>query len=395
MTVHTRAPTVDQPIDSDQRVSPLELFFDLVFVFAITQVTTLVSDHATWTGLLEGLAVLALLWWAWSSYAWLTNSVDPEEVLPRLVVFAAMAALIIVSLAVPHAFGADAFAFGLAYASVRALHLALYAFASREDPELRRAIVRLARPALAASGLIVLAAAFDGAAQAALWIAALLIDYAGVALSGVRGWRVHPGHFVERHAGIIIIALGESIVDIGVGAHNRPLTASLAFAALLGIAISASLWWAYFDVVAPVAERRFRAAVGLDRVRLARDSYTYLHFPMIAGIIFAAFGIKQVFAGLDRELDAVAATALCGGLALYLVGHIGFRLRNVGTLNVQRCVTAVALLIAIPLATTVPALTALIIVAGLCVGLVSYEALHFAEARARVRAAVLGRGSGL
>ena len=393
MSLHSRAPTVDQPADTDQRVSPLELFFDLVFVFAITQVTTLLSDHPTGNGLLQAVAVLALLWWAWSSYAWLTNSIDPEEGVSRLVVFAAMGALMIVSLAVPHAFGADALAFGLAYASVRGLHLALYAFAARDDPELHDAIVRLARPALAASALIVLAAAFNGAAQAALWVLALLVDYAGVALSGVRGWRVHPGHFVERHAGIVIIALGESIVDIGVGAHDQPLTASLAFAALLGIAVSASLWWAYFDVVAPVAERRFRAAVGQDRVRLARDSYTYLHFPMIAGIILAAFGIKEVFTGLDRDLDAVAATALCGGVALYLGAHIAFRLRNVGTLNVQRCVIAVALVAAIPLATAVPALSALLIVAGLCVGLVTYEALHFAQARARVRAAVLGRES--
>jgi low temperature requirement protein LtrA len=387
MSVRTRAPVADGETDSVQRVTPLELFFDLVFVFAITQVTSLASDRPTWSGLLQALAVLALLWWAWSSYAWLTNSIDPEEGSARLAVFAAMGALLVVSLAVPRAFGADALAFGLAYAAVRAVHLALYMIAAREDPELRGAIVRLARPALAASGLIVLAATFGGALQAALWAGALLIDYAGVALSGVKGWRVHPGHFVERHAGIIIIALGESIVDIGVGAHGRALTARLLVAALLGMAVAAALWWAYFDVVAPVAERRFRAASGLDRLRLARDSYTYLHFPMLAGIILVAFGIKQVIAGLDRPLDAVPATALYGGVALYLAGHLAFRLRNVGTLNRQRCVTAVLCLIAIPIATSVSALAALAVLAALCVGLVSYEALHFADARARVRAA--------
>ena len=387
MSVRTRAPTVAEPVDADQRVTPLELFFDLVFVFAITQVTSLISDHPTASGLLQGLAVLALLWWAWSSYAWLTNSIDPEEGPARLAVFAAMGALVIVSLAVPHAFGSDALAFGIAFAAVRVLHLALYSIAVREDPAWRGAIQRLARPALAASALIVIASAFGGAAQTALWVAALLIDYIGVGASGLAGWRVHPGHFAERHAGIIIIAIGESIADIGVGAHGRPLTGQLVVAALLGMAVAAALWWLYFDVVAVVATSRFRETTGLERVARARDSYTYLHFPMVAGIILFAFGVKEVIAGPGRTLGDTAAVGLCGGLALYLAGHIGFRLRNVGTLNRQRLVALALSLGAIPIAESAPALASLGTVAAISVGLVTFEALRFADARARVRAA--------
>ena len=386
MSVHTRAPSVDEPVDVEQRVTPLELFFDLVFVFAITQVTSLISDHPGAAGLLEGLAVLALLWWAWSSYAWLTNSIDPEETPARLAVFAAMAALLIVSLALPHAFGGDALVFGVAYAAVRLLHLALYSIAARDDPDLRGAIRRLARPAITASTLIIVASAFGGAAQTALWALALLVDYVGVAASGVTGWRVHPGHFAERHAGIIIIALGESIADIGVGAHGRGLSLQLVVAAVLGMAVAAALWWMYFDVVEVVATSRFRATTGLERVRRARDSYTYLHFPMVAGIILVAFGVKEVIANLGHPLAGAAAVGLCGGVALYLAGHIGFRLRNVGTINRQRCVALVLCLAAIPVATSAGALVSLGLVTAICVGLVTYEAIRFAGARARVRA---------
>jgi low temperature requirement protein LtrA len=381
-----RALAPDAAITEEQPVSPLELFFDLVFVFAITQVTSLISEHPTWGGLAQGMAVLALLWWAWSSFAWLTNSVDPEHGLSRLVVFAAMGAFLIVSLAVPGAFGADALAFALAYGAVRALHLILYLVAAREDPELRGAILRLGRPAVMATTLVLVASAFGGATQGALWGAALLVDWGGLAVGGVAGWRVHPGHFAERHANIIIIALGESIVDIGVGAHGHRLDAELAGAALLGLTTAAALWWAYFDVVAPVAERVFREALGEARVRLARDSYTYLHFAMVAGIILFAFGVKQVIAGLDAPLDALSATALGGGLALYLAAHIAFRLRNVHTLNRQRCVAGVACLGTIALAPALPAIASLGLCCAVYVTLIAYEALHFADARARVRA---------
>jgi low temperature requirement protein LtrA len=374
------------PLGTEQPVSPLELFFDLVFVFAITQVTTLLSERPTWDGLLQGLAVLALLWWAWSSYAWLTNSVDPEHGPARLAVFGAMGAFMIVALAVPGAFGADALVFALAYATVRVLHLVLYLLAARDEPALRGAIVRLARPAVVASALILLAAVIGDGARAPLWGTALLADWAGLALTGVAGWRVHAGHFAERHANIIIIALGESVVDIGLGAHGHVLNGPLVGAALLGLTIAAMLWWAYFDVVALVAGRVFRAARDEAQVRMARDSYTYLHFAMVAGIVLFAFGVKQVLVGLDRSLAPLPATCLGGGLALYLAGHIAFRLRNVHSLNRQRCAAAAACLATIALARVVPAIATLGVCTAIWVALIAFEVLHFADARARVRA---------
>jgi low temperature requirement protein LtrA len=371
--------------EGNQRVTFLELFFDLVFVFAITQVTALMSKDPTWPGVGRGMLVLAALWWAWAGYAWLTNRVDPEEGGVRLAVFAAMAALLIASLAVPDAFGRDAEAFGLAYLVVRVMHIALFALSARDDPRVAALVSRLAVPQLLGGGLVCLACLVGGDAQYVLFVVALVIDYGGLLLTGVEGWDLHPGHFAERHGLIVIIALGESIVAIGVGASAQEVTAGIAAAAVLGVAIAAALWWAYFDVVALVAERRLAARQGDDRARNARDAYTYLHLPMIAGIILFALGVKKVLAHVDEPLDIVPAAALSGGLSLYLLGHIAFRLRNVGSLNRQRLVTAAVLAALIPVVHELDALLALAIVAAACCGLIAYEALRFREARHRVR----------
>src|SRR3954469_12897723 len=203
---------------AEQRVTALELFFDLVFVFAITQVTGFISADPTWTRMVEGLAILAALWWAWSCYAWLENTTASDEGAVRVVMFAAMGAMLIVSLAVPGAFGADGLLFGVAYFAVRAMHVGMYAVVGRGDPDLRRVTVRLAAFMLPAAGLLVLAGALDGTARTLAWIAALAVDYGGLALAGTSGWRVQASHFAERHGLIVIIALGESIVAVGVGA---------------------------------------------------------------------------------------------------------------------------------------------------------------------------------
>jgi low temperature requirement protein LtrA len=371
--------------ESDERVTFLELFFDLVFVFAITQVTGLMAAKGSWTGLGQGMLVLAALWWAWAGYAWLTNRIDPEEGGVRLAVFGVMAALLIASLAVPRAFGSDAEVFGVAYLVVRALHIALFWLSSREDPRARSLVARLAVPQLLGGAIVCLACFLDGAAQYAVFGLALLVDYGGLLLTGVEGWELHPRHFAERHGLIVIIALGESIVALGVGAANHPVSASIAVAAALGIAIASALWWAYFDVVAPVAERRLSALGGGERARMARDSWTYLHLPMIAGIILFALGLKKTLGHVDEPLSTVAATALCGGPALYLLALVAFRLRNVGSLNRQRAVTVLLLLALIPVAHSVDALPALSIVAAACCGLIAYEAIRFREARDRVR----------
>jgi low temperature requirement protein LtrA len=218
-----------------------------------------------------------------------------------------------------------------------------------------------------------------------LWGVALAVDYAGPYVFGVRGWKLHPGHFTERYGLIVIIALGESIVAVGVGAEGLPLDAGVIAAAVLGIVVAASLWWAYFDVVAPVAERRLRAARGHAANRQARDSYSYLHLPMVAGIVLVALGAKKTLEHVDEPLKAVPATALCGGAALYLAAHVAFRVRNVGSINRQRIVAALACLALIPLATTVESLAALAALATVLATLISFEAMYFRQARARVR----------
>jgi low temperature requirement protein LtrA len=367
-------------VEREQRVTPLELFFDLVFVFAFTQVTGLMSANPTW----QGLLVLALVWWAWGAYAWLTNEVDPDEELARIVVFISMAAMLIAALAIPNAFGDEGVVFGVAYFLVRFLHIFFWAYAS-DDVTVVQAVRSLAWTALPAPALIILAGALDGGAQTSLWIIALIIDFSGPFIFGVDDYKVSPSHFAERFGLIVIIALGESIVAIGVGAAGIPLDPDVIVAAVAGVATAGALWWAYFDVAAIAAERRFHAAEGAERNRIARDAYAYIHLLLIAGIVLLALGIKKTLAHVDAPLDTVPAVALCGGAALYLVGHVLFRWRNMHSINVQRLLAAVICVALIPLATSADAVWALVAIALALIGLIAYEALRFREARSRIR----------
>jgi low temperature requirement protein LtrA len=375
----------EQHVEREQRVTPLELFFDLVFVFAITQVTSYLADHGTWAGFLEGLLVLAALWWAWAAYAWLTNSIDADEGAARLAMLAAMGAMLVVSLAVPNAFGENGVLFGVAYFVVRVLHIALYATATRGDHDVVAAVLRMTPTATLAPALIVIAGFLDGSQQIAMWVVALALDYLGVLVGRGAGWRVSAEHFAERHALIVIIALGESIVALGVGAAGAPVDEGVVAAAVLGIAVVAALWWMYFDVVAIVAARRLAQATGVARATQARDSYSYLHLPMVAGIVVFALALKKTLADVGEPLGTIPAVALCGGVALYLLAHVAFRLRNIRTLNRQRLLVAAALIAFVPFADELPALAALGVVAATCSALVVYEAIRFREARARIR----------
>src|SRR4051794_31565625 len=344
----------------------------------------MMAADLTWAGLGRGLLVLTALWWAWAAFSWLTNTINPEEGPARLAMLAATAAALVTSLAVPGAFGADALVFALAYTVLRLLHLVVYVLGS-PDREIRGAIERMAPGFLVYCGLLIAASGFDGWAQAALWIAALVVHVLGLSLSGLKGWRVSPAHFTERHGLIVIIALGESIVAVGAGAAGLNVDGALILCAVLGVSAAFALWWAYFDVVSLVAERRLRAAEGVERARMARDSYTYLHLPMIAGIVLLAVGVKKTVAHTGEELATVAAVGLCGGPALYLLAHVAFRLRNVHTLNPRRLAAAGLLLALIPVATAIPALAALAVVTAILCALVAYEAMRFAAARDRIR----------
>jgi low temperature requirement protein LtrA len=379
---------------SQERVMPLELFFDLVFVLALTQCTALMADDATWGGLARGLLILALMWWSWVGYAWLTSVVDPEEGAVRFAIFAAMAALLVVALCIPEAFGDSSLLFACAYGTVRLGQVALLFLASREDPALRRSVVGLAGGTSLGVTLVVAGALFeDNTVQAAFWAVALLLDMGEPYLFGAEGWKLAPSHFAERHGLIIIIALGESIVAIGVGAHGH-VDAGVVAAAILGIAVAAALWWLYFDVVALVAERRLtNATVGREQNEIARDSFSYLHFPMVAGIVLLALGMKKTLEHVDEPLKLVPAVAMLAGTAVYLLAHLAFRWRNVHRFSIQRLVAAVLLCALIPLATEVDALVALAVLAALLAALIAYETLHFAELRDRMRHQLEGQGS--
>jgi low temperature requirement protein LtrA len=369
----------------EERVTPLELFFDLVFVLALTQCTALMAAVPSWEGLAQALLIMALLWWSWSGYAWLTSVLDPEEGAVRIVMFAAMAAFLVCALCVPTAFDDNALLFAGAYGAVRLAHIGLFALASRDDPELRQSVIALGMSTAVSVGLLAGASATDDVLQGAIWTVAILLDFGGPYFFGIAGWRIKPEHFAERFGLIVIIALGESIVALGVGAEVG-VDAGVVAAAVLATAGAAALWWLYFDVVAIVATRRLaKAEPGAEQNAIGRDSYGYLHFPMIAGIVMGAMGLKKTIGDVGDPLKLVPAVALFGGTAIYLLAHVAFRLRNVNTLNRQRLGCAVLLLALIPVGKEVPSLASLGILVGLLCLLIAYEAIRFSGARDRIR----------
>jgi low temperature requirement protein LtrA len=377
----------EHPVErgDEHQVTPLELFFDLVFVFAITQVTSLLADDPTWAGVGRGMLVLAALWWAWTAYAWLTSAMDVDEGGVRLAMLAAMGAMLFVALAVPGAFGDDAVLFGVAYFLVRLLHLFLSAIVARDDPDRRGALIRFAPTAMLGASLLVLAGFLEGDERIAVWVVALAVDYLGPAVVGVgRGWAVAPEHFAERHGLIILIALGESIIALGVGA-GFDLDAGVIAAAALGIVVVSALWWLYFDVAAIFARRRLIQARGLELHRLALHAYSYLHLAMITGIVLFALGLKTTLGDAGESLGAVPAVGLCGGTALYLLGHIAFLYRTTGRIFRRRTVGAAVLVALVPVAFVIPALAALALVSAVCSFVVAYEVLRYRAARVRVR----------
>jgi low temperature requirement protein LtrA len=352
------------PTDELHRATPFELFFDLVYVFAATQITGYVAHEHSAYGAVQGLLMLALLWGTWSGYTWLGNHSRADKGLLRAGMVVAMAAMFVVALAIPEAWH-DAPG-GLsgpvvlvgAYLLVRWIHLAVYAVAATGDAGLRRQIAITWLPLLVGAALLVAGALAGGWVQLVLFATALLVDWAGIYLSARHGdWRLHsPEHLTERHGLFIILALGESVVAIGVGAAGQPVSVALLAAAVLGVGAAVCLWWLYFDVVAPAARRRLVATRGEARISLAVEAYTYGHFPLVAGILLAALGVEGVVAhaGTSRPLGLFSALPLFGGAALYLAGHLLFEHRMHGTWNRARMATIGVLVAAAPLAAGLP-----------------------------------------
>jgi low temperature requirement protein LtrA len=370
-------------VEHEHRVTPRELFFDLVFVFAFTQVATLLADDPTFAGIGRGVLVLAALWWAWTAYAWLMNVVDPEEGAVGAALLVALIAMFVAALVVPEVFDGEGVLFGAAFLVVCAIHIVLYALAGRGNPDLLGAVLRLAPWTLLGATLILVAGLTDGA-RIWLWLAALACSYVGAALGGT-GWYVHPSHFAERHGLVVIIALGEAFIAIGIGAAGIDIGLGEVVAAVLGILVAASFWLAYFDFFSIRGERILVDLQGTERVSLARDVYVYGHFPMIVGIVLFAFAMKTIVAHVGDELDSVVAFALCGGSALYLLTYSATRIRIERRLSRGRFVAALLFLLLLPLATRVPALAVLALVTAVWLALHAYELVWWREARAESR----------
>ena len=376
-------------VEHEHRVTPRELFFDLVFVFAFTQVATLMAADPTFAGIGRGVLVLAALWWAWTAYAWLTNTIDPEETFVGAALLVALIAMFVAALAVPGVFDGDGVLFGTAFLVVSAMHLALYTLAGRGTRDLLGAVLRLAPWTLLGATLILLAGFTDGA-RIWLWLAALAVTYVGAVLSGSTGWRLHPSHFAERHGLVIIIALGEAFISIGIGATGIGIGPGEVAAAVLGLLVATSFWLAYFDFFSIRGERMLGDRHGQERIAFARDVYSYAHFPMIVGIVLFAFAMKTIVGHVGEELDSVTAFALCGGSAVYLLTYSAIRTRIERRVAVSRgrLVASLVLLLMLPLATIIPALAALALVTTIWLALHTYELVWWREARAKSRSAL-------
>jgi low temperature requirement protein LtrA len=384
-----------RPTDDDHRVTTFELFFDLVYVFAATQVTDYMAHGHSGHSVLQGLLLLALLWWTWSAYAWLGNQARADQGVLRAGMAVAMAAIFVVDLTIPEAWqdapgGLDGPVVLVgAYLVVRCVHLALYAVAATGDRELRRQLTITLGPLLASAALLVAGVLLGGWTQTLLFAGALLVDWVGVYLTSRQGsWRLHSaGHWTERHGLFIILAIGESVVAIGVGAAQQPIGTPLLLAAVLGVAAAVGLWWLYFDVVSLAAEHRLVEARGQARVRLAVEAYTYGHFPIVAGIVLTALGMEGVLADADetKPLGAFAATALFGGFALYLAGHLLFKRRMQSALSVPRLIAVGVLLAALPAAILLPPLVGLAGLVLILAALVSVETTRYAQTRRGLR----------
>ena len=346
------------------RATPLELFYDLVFVFAVTQVAHLLLENLTWVGVGQSALALLVVWWAWNYTTWVTNELDPESTAVRLLLIGLMLASLLLAVAIPEAFGDYGLPFAAAYVAIQVgRHTFLTFVASAPGSLERERAARILIWFVAAAPLWLAGGVADGSTRVALWLAALAIDYAApLVLFRVPGrrrlshetWQVETSHFAERFQLFVIIALGETIVITGATTSRLDLDAVRVTAFALAFLTTAALWWLYFDYVARIAERRLELAP--DRTRLARNGYTYIHVVMIAGVIVSAVGDELVIAHPTEVLPGRELAAVVAGPALYLVGHVLFRLAMAGTLSRKRLGGAVACLAVGIVGTVVPAI---------------------------------------
>ena len=383
-----------------QRATSLELFFDLVFVFAITQVSHLLLDELSWRGAGRALVALLVVWWAWNYTAWVTNELDPDAGAVRLLLLAVMLLCLVLAVAIPGAFGDHALLFAGSYVAIQVGRHTFLTFAAASRGTIERERAGRILIWFVAAGLLWIAGALTATegVRAVLWTAALLVDYgAPLVLYWVPGkrrlpssaWDVETSHFAERFQLFVIIALGESIVITGATTAGLELSAARLAAFGLAFASSAALWWLYFDYVARIAERRLELAD--DRTTLARDGYTYLHGVLVAGVILSAVGDELVIAHPTSELSTAELVAVVGGPALYLVGHAAFRWRMAGSVSWRRLAGAVACAAVGVAGLGIPAIAVAALLVAVLVGVILWEQLAAARRRARGESTPLER----
>jgi low temperature requirement protein LtrA len=364
---------MSEPRDEGTRVSTLELFFDLVFVFTITQLTTVLFVRPTALGLLQVALMLGGIWWMYGGYAWLTNAVAPDRAARRLLLLAGMAAFLVLALTIPRAFSGSGVAFGLAYLVVVAIHAGLFTRTSSEQAV--RAILRIAPFNLGSALLVLLAGALGGTAEYVVWALAVALEWATPRLAGTGGFELAPAHFVERHGLVILIALGESVVAVGMGTVGVPVGTELVGVAVLGLALSACLWWLYFGGDDDGAERALTDAAREARPQLALYAFGYWHLFMLLGIVAVASAVRRATAHPLADLALAPALALAGGVALFLLGDVLFRHElGLGSTGWRAAAAALALA-TIPLGTTVAAAAQLAALVGLLVAAFAVEYL--------------------
>ena len=372
--------------EEERKTSYLELFFDLVFVFAFTQVTSLILEDTSAAGFARAALVLAMVWWAWSAYTWMTNAIDIENTVTRLLIFAAMAAAFFMALAVPDAYQDEGAWFAVAYFVVRILQTALYAWGVRDQPGQLRAILRLAPWFLSAAVVALVGGFVDPDYRAWVWLASLAIDVVGPLTVASAEWRVVPSHFAERFALIVIIALGESIVAIGVGTGEVQRDASFVVSVTVAFAGVLALWWAYFDFTAVAAERALARATPERRGPLARDVFTYFHYPIVLGIILYAVASKKTLQHPHDPLSEAGRWALGLGIALFLLGFALMRYRVIRRIAWERIGAAAAALVLSLLLDGTDAIVTLAIVVGAFVASIAIESARLRDIRATLRA---------
>ncbi|BBY47622.1 low temperature requirement protein A [Mycolicibacterium arabiense] len=349
----------ESPGADGRSMGNLELFFDLTFVYAMSQVTHLMLSDVSWQGFGRGVLALLALWWAWVCYAWLTNMFDVARVAHTTLIILAMAAMMIAVIALPSAFTTGAFVFGLALLAVRLINAGMFIASSwRDEVESASTIRRLVPGLLIGPALIVAAAFVPSPYRELLWVAAAAVDFGTPRLAGTNGLRVVPSYFIERHGSVIIIALGEAIIALGAVASEDLRHPGVLGAVVCGVLISATLWWTYFGLTTG-AEERMRRTAAEDRPRLALDAYSYLHLPLVAGIVFFAVGIRVSVEHVDDPLAPLAAFALTGGVAMFYAAEVAYRWRDHHQVTVDRLLAAAASLLVFPMAISAPAVWSL------------------------------------